>query len=222
MAYNQRFYRISWIFAVLGSDEIAITDINVASQTAGWTPGDPNSNFTDADCATLANAYTAMVGTTGVRWADYSSLTGLKVAAINLDGSYIYDPKVYTDVSPVHGGTSDIAVPSTIAVSLFAAGSLGAGNRGRMYLPHTSFATIASRPFAVASVATALAAAGVTFVHAVNTVVAGYTGAPVVSVMSQAGSGSHKPVTRVRVGNVVDTQRRRRNRLQEAYSEAAV
>lgn len=43
-----------------------------------------------------------------------------------------------------------------------------------------------------------------------------------VSVMSSLGAGSSLPVTGVRVGGVLDTQRRRRNQLSEEYQAAPV
>ena len=62
-------------------------------------------------------------------------------------------------------------------------------------------------------------AAGV-FLSAVNDITNTGSDPGLISIMSSKGAGTTKGVTTVAVGNVVDTQRRRRNRLTENYGTA--
>ena len=43
-----------------------------------------------------------------------------------------------------------------------------------------------------------------------------------VSVVSNSGTGYQNPAIKVRVGDVIDTQRRRRNKINETYAEFTV
>ena len=61
-----------------------------------------------------------------------------------------------------------------------------------------------------------------TFLDETNVWADGFVGDARVVIMSSVGAGTTKVATTVRVGNVRDTQRRRRNGIPEAYQSAVL
>lgn len=95
----------------------------------------------------------------------------------------------------------------------------GAAGRGRCYLPPVANALDANGQMNLAQCQNR-ANAFRTMLQAVNTALATgtYTGEVVVA----SSSGTNSKVTSVKTGTVLDTQRRRRNQLQEFYAGASV
>jgi len=220
MAYDRQFIKITWGFLVASSDEIADTSINYSSapawsgavaaleeigDTAGW----------GGDLITAMETF-ASIGS--FNWANYSTVNSVKVAAIGTDGAYLTEPLVYENETPTPGGSTGTLPQSTVVLSLRSGFTLGQGNYGRMYIPHTRLTMATGTAKSSPTYTDPAAASGATFVNAVTAVVDDETTATLFPViMSQAGITS-KGVTEVAVGDVTDTQRRRRNRLQEVYS----
>ena len=119
--------------------------------------------------------------------------------------------------TPVRGGVEGAGMPQqTLCVSLLTGAKRGLASRGRFYPP----ATIASlgadgtvNPNSVTGVATAAR----TLITNLNNWPG--TDTPLGGqVVVLGGNGTTRPVTAVSVGNVMDTQRRRRNKLRESYT----
>jgi hypothetical protein len=92
-----------------------------------------------------------------------------------------------------------------------------------MYLPHFYGALVTGSPTTFPADAVTMAGAGKTLINSTVSRVNGSITAVVSPViMSQALTGPPKLITRVGYGDVVDTQRRRRNQLQETYSFATL
>ncbi len=127
---------------------------------------------------------------------------------------------------PVGGQTGSPTLPPQISVvaSLHSTPSLGLAGKGRMFLPgcHLGLNTDAQiSPTERGQLATTLA----TFLTGVNAI------SPDVGTVANASKGRigipfanaiTRPVTTVRIGSIYDTQRRRRNQLNEVYSSAVV
>lgn len=111
------------------------------------------------------------------------------------------------------GGFGGNPLPSQIStvVSLHT-GFPGASKRGRMYFPPFGVSAGTSNARVASACVTALTSAMVNFFQDVNAI-AGLA----VNVYSTTVD-QLTPVTQVRVGDVFDTQRRRRNELVEAYT----
>lgn len=227
MPYPKPFARISWLFAVQGTDEIAETSCHVS--TLGAAPFDAPAfvaGLVAADGLALAGYMTAMLdggGGTQWNWADYSNFTAVKVADMTAAGIETAPPFIWNSPMPYdHGGGADINPQSTVVLSLRSGGTFGTANYGRMYIPHTSL-QLASRSASAAPAATAACAAlGRTFIGSINARVAAHTAGAGVVNLSKVGAGTIKGVAAVEVGSVVDTQRRRRNRIPEAYSTSVI
>jgi len=220
MAYGGQFLKITWQFTVKSSDEIADTSLNYTS-APGWTGAVAAlAELDDTDLADMRQAYvTEMMDLDHISWADYSVLNSIKVAAISTAGEYLTDPLVAETDTPSDGTAVGVLPQSTVVLSLRSGFTLGKGNYGRMYLPHTTLGTVAETPFANATNTAAIAEAGAAFLNSVSaTLNAALTATVFPAIMSQAAGTPSKGVTQVAVGNVTDTQRRRRNRLQETYA----
>lgn len=119
--------------------------------------------------------------------------------------------------TPVKGRVEGNGMPQqTLCISLLTGAKRGLASRGRFYPP----ATIASlgpdgtvNPNAVQATATAAR----TLITNLNNWPG--TDTPLGGqVVVLGGNGTTRPVTAVSVGNVMDTQRRRRNKLRESYT----
>lgn len=147
-----------------------------------------------------------------------------KAAALDLAGDYTTAP-VLVETAPLFGGGGNPngnPPQSALAVTLWSGSTFGQANYGRYYLPWANLTVFGTtgKMVGAGSVATRSAA----FISALNDLVAGWAGTEdaVVSIMSSVGSGTTKAAQFVRVGDVKDTQRRRRNAIEETYSQQAI
>ncbi len=147
----------------------------------------------------------------------------VKAARLGKDGRYdgTAVPISYP-TAPVAGGSSGNPLPPQIALvaTLIAGSGKGLAGKGRMYLPGVrqvvddSGHLLGTTPQTIATNLT-------TFFNGIRTL----SSAPGVPINASRGSvkllgadARNVPINGVRVGNVYDTQRRRRNQLQETYS----
>jgi hypothetical protein len=143
-------------------------------------------------------------------------LTFTKLNAIGRDGKYIEQ----TTMEHVHANVPGTGVDSrtlpnqvALAVSLTTGVSRGPAHRGRFYMPLPTM-VVQSNGLISSDDALTVKNAATTFIAALNAMTANYQ----VAVFSRkAGAPSDRWVTGVEVGRVLDTQRRRRNKLAESY-----
>jgi hypothetical protein len=220
MAYGGQFLKITWMFTVNGSDEVADTSLNYTS-TPPWTGAAAAlAELDSGDLVAMRDHYVdQMMDFDFISWGDYSNLVGIKVAAIGTNGLYLTDPLIAETDTPDSGNAVGVLPQASVVLSLRSGFTVGKGNYGRMYLPHTTIGTVTETPFASSTITDGCAAAGKAFINAVTATMNGAITAPVGPViMSQAAGTLSRVVAQVAVGNVTDTQRRRRNRLNETYS----
>ncbi len=218
MAYDRQFLYLEWLFTALGSDEIAATGVHCTG-TAPFDAVAALTQLTLTDLEDLANTYATLMTSGSLGWCNFSQLNGIKVSARGTDGLYLA-PAVLQDATAAGlVGTSGIgSIQDTIVLSLRTAPGVGRARYGRMYLPHTFIGRVTGTPFMTQATCATLATAGATFIGEINTILASHAVDSNVAIMSSVGSGVTKAVTNVGVGNVLDTQRRRRNKLSETYS----
>jgi len=97
----------------------------------------------------------------------------------------------------------------------------GRSGKGRIYLPLLALPAVSADPRDGVH-QTALAGQIAAWIEDVNAISTATAGPFRVSVQSRLGAGTPGPVTGVGIGDVLDTQRRRRNKLVETYSIAPV
>lgn len=225
MTYGGQFLKISWLFQIIETDEIADTSMNY-SVGPGWTGAAAALDEVDNGIGVLKDLYDLMPGLLDgnrFKWADYSELTGVKMAAIGTNGKYLKDPQLYAAPANTRGQQAAVLPQASVVISLRTESTLGKGNYGRMYLPHTSLPNEPFTPYASTLSTQQTADAASTFILDCFGVLNATITADVRPViMSQAAGTPIRGITNVKVGNVTDTQRRRRNQLQETYASSQV
>lgn len=151
---------------------------------------------------------------------------GVKVATLGTDGKTILDSVVTSFTAADDFGTRvGAAFPPQIALvaSLLSAPGTGIARKGRMYLPGVN-QTLGSDAHLTSATPTSLCNTLATFFTNIN----GDADVPDTVILASKGRapqpsiGLNRVVESVKVGNVYDTQRRRRNQLVETYVSAAV
>lgn len=225
MAYDRGFLKVSWLFTILNTDEIAVTSLNLS------TPDDPTFNeaaaIAEINMPVLGPLLGARMATlltnAAVFWADYSRLVAVRIAGVDTTGVEFDPAKLWEDTTPAAGDNNQIIPQASVVVSLRSGSSVGSGNFGRMYLPHTELQLAANAPRSSTGFTDAFVIAAQTFLAGVQTDIdSAITAAVNPMIMTQVVGGTSKRVNQVAIGDVVDTQRRRRNQLPEVYSFATV
>ena len=142
------------------------------------------------------------------------TLTEIKYAYLDVNGRYADDDQPFIrEVSPaeIGGGGSDYVPQATMVITLTTDSKRGLAHAGRFYTPPTSLQAGNS------GLISELEQSGLAdnykgFLDAINAAVE--TG---VIVASSRGAGAIRDVTGIKVGRVIDTQRRRRSALPEQY-----
>lgn len=180
----------------------------------GDTAPDPTSlqAFGDA-CVPFWRAW---VINTDTRLSSSVAATTLDTRAITPDGKTSY--LAISDVSR-QGGAVSVSLPNQCAlvVSLITPRA-GARYRGRIYVPALAMLVGANGRLQPSQAGPFLAAT-VTLLKGLNTAAAANLSPTLWSldVVSGVGAGAATNITSVRVGDVIDTQRRRRDALPENY-----
>lgn len=173
--------------------------------------------------AEIATPLGTWYGSSDHHLADDTTLDWLKVNNIGVNGKYSdpTHPNTYDYATPVEGGTSRAwSAILTLAISWRTATLRGPGSNGRIYLPvaGASASTNAGLILSPAVVANILTA-GVDLI----TVLRNSTGDnPADPIVASGVNATNNSITSVRVGNVVDVQRRRKNELVEVYQSQDV
>lgn len=169
----------------------------------------------------LATFWTALGGYVGPN----TKLVWMKANAVGTNGKYLDDTtNVYTWTTPAGGLLSaDRPNQLSIAVTTTTGASRGRAHAGRFFLPASVAAINATTGLFTTGEADGIAGPAATFLSALNST-ASVLGVQQLrcAVMSNIGAGTHHDITGVRVGRVVDTQRRRRNKPSELGQTAAV
>lgn len=149
--------------------------------------------------------------------------TEIKIAQLDVDGHTVADsPKYYTYPAPITGGWNGSGFPPQIALvgTLVGVSPRGLASKGRMFLPGIN-ASLDANGRISASDRLAICTGLRVFLRGVVDI-AGEDNVPILASKGRPGiiptPGVSHEIISVRVGNVYDTQRRRRNALVEAYS----
>jgi len=221
MSYDRQFLSVDFGFTVDGSSEIAVTGLNYSNAPA-WAGAEVALAEVAASSGSgndLIVAMTTLMDTPALGWSTYSKLRTVKVAAISTTGLYLAEPFVFEDSTPASGDYGPWPPQSTVVLSLRSGFTLGGANYGRMYLPHTQPGLATLLPVMNTGTRDVIVAAGKVFVNAVtarlNTAI---TDVVSPTIMTNKTGNPSKFVAQVAVGDAVDTQRRRRNKIVETYS----
>jgi len=176
---------------------------------------------TEAAAAVIAGLWKTFFQTNAVSVSSKWKTTGVKLATLDTDGTSYANEQAYFYEGTPYSGVGVIHWPAQIALvaTLTSAVPRGLASKGRMYLPGIASSLTDQGKLAnttVSAVATGLK----TFFDGVN------SSTEMAGTVSIASKGSKPPLigdpitrdcTGLRVGDVPDTQRRRRNQLVEVY-----
>jgi hypothetical protein len=166
------------------------------------------------DTWTFLSAIKAYLGDT-FRW------TAVKMAPVSAEGKTIGTSSVYTFTTPIQGTASAMLPPQCAMAVSIRANILGRRGRGRIYLPAFAAASCAADGTLVAATATAVRAAFVTWLNALQNLSGTPTNIPMVAITSPGLPTAVRP-SEARTGNRIDTIRSRREQVAEVYTPTAL
>jgi hypothetical protein len=138
---------------------------------------------------------------------------------IDAQGHTTIAPYIATLAEPNYGETTSNRHPNQVSlVCTWMAGGLGRGRRGRIYLPPQGLAVDTDDQIGV-EVAGDIAFLMQQFIGNVN---AEMSGDAIAVIASGAGAGILRGIDTIKIGRVLDTQRRRRRSVPEEYVIEAV
>jgi hypothetical protein len=199
--------------------------------TTGFFIGSPSADAdlpTQAQADAIAAAWRTYFTAAASGFSGNYTTTTVKLSSIGTDGKSSAADTIYSTLAPAAvGGNNAGAYPPQIALvaTLTSSVARGVGSKGRMYLPGI-FSPVDATGHIGSTPQGAMLANLVTFLQAVNTAQGGFQSIVLASHGSLNADGTPKvggsapvnrAVTSVRLGNVFDTQRRRRNGLAEVY-----
>lgn len=177
--------------------------------------GDPVSPATALTIATNLNNVTVPAALTSMM-APTTRVTGYRVESRALDGT-LESQAEFTRPTPVPGvGSGVLPYGSALVLSLRTPG-VGGSARGRMYWPATG-ALLFSTNYRLSTPAPATVLAGFkTFLLGIEAVIVAQLPNANLTVWSRTTENFHN-VNALRLGDVIDSQRRRRDAILESYS----
>lgn len=153
-------------------------------------------NTTSPGAVALKSLMTSGDQVTGVRFYDYPALgSPARVVGASTAGSQA-------------GTGSNYQAPQVAVVASLLTGLAGRSNRGRIYIPYTGGQVNATLRLSTTPSAIATTVANWLSLLRTRT----YAGSPVTPIVASA-TGSRPQIQTVRVDNVLDTQRRRRDKI---------
>lgn len=221
MAFAHKVNRVTISGSMFTNEEQWSTGFYLGNVSADAEPP------TEALAASIAAAWETFFKSANAKISQQWASTEVKIATMGTDGKTIPDSPVYhTYPAPFSGANASTVFPPQIALvaTLVGPSARGLASKGRMYLPGVN-AGLDSNGRISSTDRLAIATAFRTFIRAVvdspetNNV-------PILASKGRLVAGGTGPISKeiisVRVGNVYDTQRRRRNGLAEAYSTVTV
>ena len=188
----------------------------------GWAEGEAGTP-TQATADGIRDAWSTFFADAGAGFHPSYSFEEVKLARLTKGGRYDGTTVIQSfPALPVRGTRGGSVLPPQLALvaTLVAGSGKGLAGKGRMYLPGINYGVDETGHISMTDVQRT-ADKLKTFFDAVRTI-GGPEGLPInASKGSKAAlylNARNVPINGVRVGNVYDTQRRRRNGLQETYA----
>lgn len=174
-----------------------------------------------------ANLFGAMISGLGLNWAAPVTFAGVTARSLNERGVTVRLAESAPAAAAV--GTGTLALPNqcAMAITLLTARA-GRTGKGRIYLPTLSSNAVGADGRIGAGLPLTFANAVETLINGLNTGLEVLVETPLIGVQSGSESANTEggydgaAVTAVSVGNVFDTQRRRRSSIIETYTTVPV
>lgn len=227
--YNEPFMKLTFGGTQAAGQDIWTCGINMSIQNDELIPIVPTSAVTafenyiqDID-DDMIDIFTNYISNTQMDIPTAVTLDYIKLAVIGTNGEYIVDAHTW-EPQDASGGKIGSYIPQvSLVMTLQSDKRVDPGKYGRFYLP-TTVPTVNStyRPTNTQAKATLTANLLAALNRRVGGGLADVRVRPAAVTSASNFSGSYRPFTTVKVGNVFDTQRRRRNKIGEIYEIASV
>lgn len=181
--------------------------------------GDFGTPVSSVQAQAIATAIAAVAVPTGLlaTMNSVSLVSSVRVEARTLSGTLESQADANKAVPSPGSGIINHPYQTAVVISL-RTGTPGASGRGRLYWPATGMAIDSTTLRVTAANLTSALAGAKTYLSAIDTAIEGTLTGVSLCVWSRKGTGALYPVTSMQMGNVFDTQRRRRDTLVETYS----
>lgn len=214
MAYPYQFIKFTFGGALAGNNEIWTCGFHLGHGTAGVTVG--QFNALEASLPSLGDLVKSYITDASMRIPSGASVQWIKLALIGTDGKYVTEPLEYILPSSGAGQASTGYVPQASTVVTLVSGKFkDPGKYNRFYLPAAPPSGLGSYRLTQAQTE-AMAATSAEFLGDVHEIVYHEANGLTIKAVSQNVS-EYYDVIWARVGDVLDTQRRRRNKISENY-----
>lgn len=217
MAYPHPYLELSWGGETADGNEIWSNTIHLIGDSGAYSDPEAWLLYQSGNLDDAGAVIEAFIGNSAMRVPNNTKVYWCKLAAIDTTGHYITEPVL----EPLDWGgavNAPFSPQDAMVVTLVSDVWRGAGRYNRFFLPTAGPAGTNAWAFSTAE-QEAFAAAASAFVTDLNE--AFDSGLPnqgaQVGVVSPTGTGHYNPAISVMVGQIVDTQRRRRNKLNENY-----
>lgn len=216
MSFPHRVAKVTLSGTMFGGQEIWSTGFYLGHENADADP------ITPQGAADISAAWETFFSHINSGISNQFTYSMCKVSMLNNDGRTMGDQTVFhSPTSAVIGGAGNQTLPPQISLVATLANSMprGLATKGRMFLPGVGIDvdnTGHIPAFSIDNISTNLQA----FFNSVYND-ADLPGNPVLASLGRGvlqTEGAIRNVTQIRIGNVYDTQRRRRNALHEAYT----
>lgn len=220
MAYSRQHLRITWGGSLPGLEQWST---GVRMTGSGTSAG--QGAVTQASVDNVAGIIDAWWSRATTWVHERAQLDWVKLAAIGTDGHYLGEPATFSFVGDNPGPVSNsVMLPNQVCyvVTLETDSRFGLARVGRCYVPLPAFQAGTDGRIPSNLVGEAAESFGGLLTGLNTGFGADLTEEARVVVMSAAGSGVTRPVIGVRVGDVLDTMRSRREALRENYTSRTV
>ena len=183
--------------------------------------GDFGVPVTQQQAQTIATACAAVVVPSGIStmWQTPTTLTSIRVEARGMDGTLEAQAEALKTPMTSGGGSSTHPFQTSIVTSLRTAHP-GPSGRGRLYWPATGIAMTSSTLRAASGSVDGAVTAVKTYLSALEAAIEVTLTGVALCVWSRK-NGALYPVNQLQMGDVLDTQRRRRDTTIETFSTVA-
>jgi hypothetical protein len=223
MSYDRSSWYITW-GGRLGDSEIWQTGLHAALDGTGVSPPAPDDDAVEAVKELVEDFHANELS----HISNEVKLDWVKIAKRDTAGADTDAPAIWEfTTAPLGLSATHMPFSSAAVVSLRSGSTFGRANFGRMYLPcvASEINPLTNGRFDSTTTSNLAGTAGA-LIDGINSHLSGFWSGGIagfnVRNLSKVGSGTAKKVTSVYVGNVPDTQRRRRNALAEVYATQAI
>ena len=220
MAYEKPFIKVTFGGTLADGNDIWSCGFHVGNFGTG-TPAETLSFF-ETNKAALATSISDFYNDERSRTPRGAEMEWVKFALIGTDGKYMDEPILVEEFS--QGGLGLPYVPQvSCVISMVTSKFRDPGKYSRFYLPTVAPSGITGYKM-TSSETTGVLNSAKDFIQDFDSILntAGPGQTLGISAISKSGSGAQYVISKVRVGEVLDTQRRRRNSIPENMQEVSL